>query len=85
VGDVVPLNDNVLAPGVEAKRVIELLEETLAEARRGEIAAISFAAVAPNGEPRTGWSWDDLNLFWPLLAATTRLTHRLQTRVDTGA
>ena len=85
MGDVVPLNDNILAPGVEAKRVIELLEETLAEARRGEITAISFAAVAPNGELRTSWIWDDLNSFWPLLAATTRLTHRLQVRADTEA
>lgn len=33
--------------------VIELLESTLADARRGEIVAIAIVAVQPNAEIRT--------------------------------
>jgi hypothetical protein len=55
--------------------IIAKLEDALAKARAGELSSIGLAVVYRDGSTGTGWS--DAPSIGLLIAATTRLQHRL--------
>lgn len=60
--------------------VIELLEETLEDARAGKIIEIAVAEVHSDGAVSTGHT--STNNLMRLLAAVSRMQHRLHIRAD---
>ncbi|MBS7703307.1 hypothetical protein [Chelatococcus asaccharovorans] len=56
MADIVPIRGMEVRPAGEPDpEMVQILEKLLAQARRGEIAAIGYAVVAPNTEIATGW------------------------------
>lgn len=43
-------------PGDVSQAVIDVLEQLLDEARRGEIVGLAYTASVPNGDTRNGWA-----------------------------
>lgn len=71
----------VTAPVTEGPKpqadVIAVLEELLADARSGEVQAVSVALVHADGAPGDAWATGQSGFGHTLTAATTYLMHRL--------
>lgn len=73
MADILPLRDNV-SSRLDNSKVIELLEKTLGEARRGEVSAVAICIVRPGGNLANDWQSCDDNAFH-LLAALNYLEY----------
>lgn len=72
--NVTTIKGNVL-PGTPNPRVIELLEQQLEAARRGEVSGVAIATLSPDG--CAGALWAHQSDYFSLIGAVARLQYRL--------
>lgn len=79
---VVALNDRVILPGSVSENVVLLLEQLLASARSGEMAAVAVAFLDPKGCPHTTWACTEALHGWLLAGAVSVLQFRVTSRLS---
>jgi hypothetical protein len=75
------LHGAVINTGEPCKGVIEMLEEYLEEARRGEIVGLGLAAVQGNGDVVTDWAPGRAHRHF-LVAGVNLLAHKITAEVS---
>jgi hypothetical protein len=80
---VVPIRENVLLPEHHSPLVVETLQELLAQAERGEIAAFAYVVVDPGSNVFTDWATHGTpDHGFALVGGVARLLYRLNKAQD---